>query len=252
MTKGDPEKTEVLFFPGCSLPAYSPRLVVETYTYLKEKLGGVGIVLNCCGKPTHDIGEGGDFEAIIEGTKAQFRKYGSPKIVVACINCYKMFTRFASEFELISVYEVMAEKGVPEGPGEKGKVVTLHDSCPARYNRGIQDAVRKIVGNCGVAIAELKFNRERTKCCGAGGAAPIGNPVLADRRTRARALEAKGDLVTYCAHCRERFSAYVPSVHVLDLVFGHRYDRARMEMPYDAWRRWYHRVALKMRLAVGL
>jgi Fe-S oxidoreductase len=45
-----------LFFPGCSLSAYSPELVKKTFEYLNKKLPGTGIMLGCCGGPVYLTG----------------------------------------------------------------------------------------------------------------------------------------------------------------------------------------------------
>ncbi|MFQ5904210.1 MAG: hypothetical protein ACE5JO_11015, partial [Candidatus Binatia bacterium] len=81
-----------------------------------------------------------------------------------------------------------------------------------------------------------------------GGCAPYGNPALADARTRRLAAEAKHDIVSYCASCRERFSSYRGSLHVLDLVFGSPYDKARLKLPDDSLVQWWHRARLKHQL----
>ena len=40
-----------VFFPGCSLSAYSPGHVLAAWQYLRERMEGVGALLKCCGKP---------------------------------------------------------------------------------------------------------------------------------------------------------------------------------------------------------
>lgn len=238
--KGAPKS---VFFPGCSLPAYSPRLVLKAYEYLRQKIPGMGIVLNCCGKPSRDLGDRERFGKIFERTLEEFSRLGVQEVVVACINCHKIYTEF-SDIKIQTIYEIMSEKGLPESRSYDGQQLTIHDSCPARYMPELRNAVRQIASRMNVKITEMKFKDETTQCCGAGGCSPMGNTALTDRHTIARASQATGQIVSYCAHCRERFSTYGPSLHILDLIFGSS-DKKRTEEYHDSWRNWLNRWYLK-------
>lgn len=246
MPSGNGPSVRRVFFPGCSLPSYSPRLVIKTYEYLRRQMPGTGIVLNCCGKPSHDAGDNERFDRIFNRTIQQFKDLGVQEVVLACINCHKVF-REHSGIKLKTVYEVFAENGLPEGCPAGAGLVSVHDSCPARYQPEIRQAVREVASRMGYEIHEMKFRNEMTQCCGAGGCATAGNPSLAFRHTQARAAQAKGTLVTYCAHCRERFSSFAPSLHLLDLVFGAPRG-GHLKEYNDSWKNWLDRWYLKRRL----
>ena len=237
-----------VFFPGCSLPAYSPGLVLKAYQYLQNKIPGIGIVLNCCGKPSRDLGDKNRFQKIFERTLKEFSRFGIEEVVVACINCHKMY-RENSDIKLRTIYEIMAEKGLPESISGEGKKITIHDSCPARYRPEIRSAARQIASRMNFSIGEMQFKNEVTQCCGAGGCSPLGNTALADRHTKTRANQAKSQIVSYCAHCRERFSTYGPSLHILDLIFGASYNKHTEEY-HDSWKNWLNRWYLKKRFQI--
>lgn len=237
-----------IFFPGCSLPAYSPRLVIKAYEYLQKKVPGIGIVLNCCGKPSRDVGDRDRFGKIFDGTMKEFSRLGIEEVVVACINCHKIY-RENSDVKLRTIYEIMAEKGLPETVSGAGKPIAIHDSCPARYSPEIRNAVRQLASQMNLTVREMKFKNEVTQCCGAGGCSALGNTALADRHTKARVAQAKGQVVSYCAHCRERFSSYGPSLHILDIIFGTSY-KTHIEEYRDGWRNWLNRWYLKKRFQV--
>ena len=224
VAKNNKSTPKSIFFPGCSLPAYSPRLVLEAYRYLRQKIPGIGIVLNCCGKPSRDLGDKKRFREIFEGTLQEFSRLGIEEVVVACINCHKIYTE-NSDIKLRNIYEIMAESGLPAPISSNGQKITIHDSCPARYRPEIRNAVRQIASQMNFSIKEMKFRNEVTQCCGAGGCSPLGNTALADRHTKARVAQATGQIVSYCAHCRERFSTVCPSLHILDLIFGASYNK---------------------------
>ncbi len=239
---------KTVFFPGCSFPAYSPGLVVKSYRYLRGKIPGTGIVLNCCGKPSRDMGDEEKFHTIFRNTMEEFSRLGVEEVVVACINCHKVFAENSS-MRIRTIYELMTEMGFPKSVSGQGRKVSIHDVCPARYTPGIRSAVREIVTRLDYEIAEMPFRNEVTSCCGAGGCAPCGNADLSDRHSQKRVDQAKGRIVTYCAHCRERISSYASSLHVLDLVFrdpgrqhGKKYNKS--------WKNWLNRWYLKHRLRV--
>ncbi len=240
--KGTPKS---VFFPGCSLPAYSPGLVLKTFQYLQQKIPGIGIVLNCCGKPSRDLGDKDRFRKIFEGTLHEFSQLGIEEVVVACINCHKIYAE-NSDIKLRSVYEIMAEMGIPESISGSGREITIHDSCPARYRPEIRNAVRQIASRMNFKIGEMKFKNEVNQCCGAGGCSPMGNTALSDRHTKARVGQTSGQIVSYCAHCRERFSTFGPSLHILDLIFRTSYN-THIEEYHDSWRNWLNRWYLKKR-----
>lgn len=235
-----------VFFPGCSLSAYSPDLVLKAYKYLLQVMPGTGIILNCCGKPGKDIGDNNRFHTIFNKTIKEFSRLGITEIVVACINCHKIF-RENSDIKLKSIYEVIAEKDSKITNPHNNTEITIHDSCPARYSPKIRKAVRAIALNKGFKINEMKLNNEFTQCCGAGGCSPMGNRTLSDRHTKTRAKQVKGKLISYCAHCREKFSSYTPSLHILDLYFGVSH-RQHIKEYHDSWRNWLNRWYLKKRL----
>ena len=235
-----------VFFPGCSFPAYAPDLVQQAYGYLQEKIPGIGVVLNCCGKPCKDMGDMDRFGKIFNNTLNEFAKLGVEEVVLACINCHKTF-RENSDIKLRTIYEIMVEKGLPETTSGNGKHITIHDSCPARYRPEIRTAVRSILTQLGYDINEFRYKKETTQCCGAGGCATTGNTTLAGRHTRDRAAQAKGPVITYCGHCRERFSSQVPALHILDLVFGASYNKPLTEA-HDGWHNWINRLRLKRKL----
>ena len=210
------------FFPGCSLSAYSPGIVVKTYDYLRAQLPGTGIILNCCGAPTYCIGDRQRFEEITNGLLSEIKKLGASGLIVACPECYHTIKHNVSGIELKSLYEVMAELKLPAGIEEHDAYTfSLHDSCTVRDEEGFMNSVRDLVKRIGYEIEEMQYSREMTRCCGAGGMVPYVDLELYMNQADKRASEALHDMLTYCASCRETFAAVgKPSIHVLDLLFN--------------------------------
>ncbi|MBM4275844.1 MAG: FAD-binding protein [Deltaproteobacteria bacterium] len=249
LTRPDPAtgKARWVFFPGCSLPGYSPHLVKAAYAYLREKLTDVGIILNCCGAPSHLTGEAAVFEGVLSRVASDLERLGGPELIAACTHCLHTLKDFRPGLRVRSIYEVMAEKGLPEaGRALEPGVFNIHDACGARGMPQIHDAVRRLVTDMGHGLEEMPHSREATICCGAGGMVEAVNAPLAQKMQDFRLSEANRDLITYCATCRARFrAAGRPAAHLLELLFNPRWRQALDAPPSGSLKRWWNRWRLK-------
>lgn len=244
------KETPRVFFPGCSLPSYSPDLVVKTYNYLRDKLPGTGIVLNCCGSPTYLMGEMDRFQQYREGLEKQLRSLGTTEIVTACSKCYYILTSYLPQWKITPLYGLLLDVGLPEGVPEKfSRPFSIHDSCPARYEEDIKQGVRGVMGGLGCDVEELEFSGKKTRCCGGGGMiAPVAPEIFGKVKSK-RVGETLNDLITYCAGCRDNFASLgKPALHVLDLVFNPNWEQDRTKPPGDGKQRWKNRWNLKRQL----
>jgi Fe-S oxidoreductase len=237
LAQPDPETGECkrVFFPGCSLSGYSPSLVIKTYDFLRERLPGTGILLHCCGAPRRDLGQRDQFEKILDGVRARMAELGASEVIVPCANCYKSFKYFAPQLKVRSLYEVMAELGLPDGIKTKPWTFTLYDPCSARWEKDIQESVRTLARMTGYEMEEMEHSGELTRCCGTGGMVPYADISLAFKVTKCLADEAHSDIVTYCATCREMLAnpeaAGKPTLHILDLIFNPDWEQSRLNPP---------------------
>ncbi len=242
-------RCEWIFFPGCALPSYSPDLVIKTYNYIKQKLPNTGIVLNCCGGPTHLLGDKEGFKRIQEDTINMMLELGTNKVILACPDCYHTFKDFAPQLEVTTVYHIMADYGIPEPLSKEDIVFSIHDSCVTRHEEDLHEAVRYIIKELGYNVEELDYSRYMTKCCGAGGMAFNSDPEFITEVIKNRANESPHDYITYCAGCRLTF-AFVkkPVLHLLDLIFNPKLQEARISSPPNPLVKWSNRWKLKKRL----
>jgi len=226
-------ETKRFFFPGCNLSAYSPDLVMNTYEYVRNKLPGTGIILNCCGGPTHALGDQARLLDINGKTISEMKKFGASELILACPHCYHIFHDYAPEIHVTSVYEIIAQHGLPEGARcPTDKPFSLHDSCNTRHEGKVQDAVRQILRELGCKVEEPKFSREMTRCCGMGGMIAYVDFKLANKVTMRRAKELPHDALSYCASCRDSFATVgKPSLHLLDLLFNAEWEKAKKSPP---------------------
>ena len=64
---------------------------LKLYEYLNKTIPGLGIVLDCCTKPSHDLGREGYFNSMFQEMKDFLVQNGVGGEMVACPNCFKIF-----------------------------------------------------------------------------------------------------------------------------------------------------------------
>lgn len=246
------KKIKYLFYPGCSLSSYSPQHVEKIFRYLNERFDGeVGALLTCCGKPLKAMGEEERFQERLKGSLNKFKELEAEKIVVACQSCYKIFSEYAEQ-EVVSLWTFLGEIGVPKesvGIGKNSDVVfNIHDSCSTRDVPEIHEGVRKIIGELGYKVEELKHSKGNTRCCGLGGMVAPAMPKVAQEVVERRCEESTtGHMISYCGGCREAMErGGLDSLHILDLVFGETYlKKMRKIRSISPIKQWYKRYQTK-------
>lgn len=228
-------QSRTIFFPGCALMANSPEIVENTYNYLREVIPGTGIYAKCCGKPTLFMGKEGKFREYFGILEKEFREKGVERIITGCQNCFMTIGQNSKGLEVVSLWEVLATKGIPKEKVGIGKDLdsdfTLHDPCPTRSVNIIHESVRSILEQLGLSYGEMKFNRNRTLCCGSGGMVGLTEPKIAKDHTSRRASEASADyIITYCQECTESMRrGGKKSYHILDLLFRDDFQNMKQE-----------------------
>lgn len=210
---------DTVFFPGCALCGTRPQRVVEVYKHLSKTILNLGIVLDCCTLPSHDLGRTDYFQKMFDEMKGYLVSRGIRTIIVACPSCYKVFQQYGNELSLKTVYEQLIHAGFPDLAVVHG-TVTIQDSCASRFDMSVHAAVRDLVTAKGLAIEEMPHHGKRTFCCGEGGSVGFISPDLAKNWGLSRKTEADGKrIVTFCAGCANYLGALTPTSHVLDLIF---------------------------------
>jgi len=215
----DPGKhSDVLFFPGCQLGASDPQYVMGAYALLKKYAGNPALYLSCCGLPARWAGQENKQKQTSEQIRQEWELLGRPVVITACTSCLSNLRRELPQMEIVSLYTWLAShpEAIPAGE-EKGTVQIL-DPCASAADGQTQQDIRTILRACGYTPENEEAN---TGCCGFGGHMYAVDPKLfgtfADRRTR----DIHMDAVTYCANCRDIFSARgTHCSHILDLVLG--------------------------------
>jgi len=223
---GLPEGCSTIFFPGCALPGTRPAATFEVYRRLAREMPELGLVLDCCAKPSHDLGRQQFFLERFGEMAAWLEAAGIQRVLVACPNCYQVFSEYAPQLRTETVYQLLAElppePGAPPGAGAPaGAPVTVHDPCVIRSAPAPQDAVRRLLQASGRSVEEMPHTRATALCCGEGGSVGALAPELAQGWGERRAAEAAGRrVVTYCAGCANHLGKRLQVSHLLDLVCG--------------------------------
>ncbi|ADH87322.1 VTT domain-containing protein [Desulfurivibrio alkaliphilus] len=259
-----PAHCDTVFFPGCNLPGSRPAATWQLFNRLQGQCPNLGLVLNCCHKPSHDLGRQDYFNHRFTGLQQHLLRQGIRRVLVACPNCYKVFLNYGGELQVESVWEMLAapvaaeaenaarEAAVAEAvatpPGEQ--VVTIHDPCPLRQLPALQQAVRRLAQEQGLRVKEMRASGRRTFCCGEGGAVGFKRPELAARWGELRREQA-GELpvLTYCAGCAGFLTrAGLPTIHLADLLAEPRQALAGKAPVAKGLRTYLNRLLFKWRL----
>ena len=251
--------TRRIFFPGCSLPGKRPDLVIKAYEFLKSFDPALGIVLDCCSKPSHDLGDSGTFFTRFQRLCHRLEHAGIGEVIVACPNCYRVFEGYGDTLKVKTIYEIIVENAHLEPINSKinmsdSPFVTVHDPCSIRPYEHIHSAVRSILSGLGFRVVEMQHSHNKTFCCGEGGAVRFIDKGLSALWKEKRKKEAQErPIVTYCAGCLSILGQDLRVYHVLDLYFSPRkgLDHHGKRPPHGL-KTYLNRLYLKALFTLGL
>ena len=214
---GLPKECDTVFFPGCALPGTRPDIVMKVYEHLRKQFPALGIVLDCCLKPSHDLGREEHFTNVFGELRDYLSRHGVKKVLVACPNCLRIFSQYGGNIAVQTVYGLLSEEPVSSS-GTCMVEAVIHDPCVSRFEPALHKTARMLAEGRGLKIVEMEHSRERTICCGRGGGANFITPRVMDEAISTRIAEAGGrPIVTYCAACAGTFAEKARSLHILDL-----------------------------------
>jgi Fe-S oxidoreductase len=213
-----PDDVDYLFWVGCagSLDEGAQRTTRAVATLLNQ--AGVSFMVlggaeTCTGDAARRMGNEFLFAMLAQQNVETLNEAGAKKIVVTCAHC---FNALANEYpQLGGVYEVVhhtqlladlvsAGRLTPVTPVQQR--ITYHDACYlGRHNRIFNPPRELLASLPGATVTEMDRRRERSFCCGAGGARMWMDENIGTRVSHNRAQEAlttSPDVVTAaCPFC---------------------------------------------------
>ena len=197
-----------VFYPGCSLPAADPALVMQSFDWLRARDPDIELWSDCCGMPLDKFSTP---EASARGhqqTRQKLRDAQTTEIITACGNCTVQFKKLGVEgLKITSLYALLAEG--EWGPRAPAAASVVHHPCSARVDKSQQVHFRALADRLGLPLSNGDDPRHPLPCCLAKG------PSAQAKRD---ALGGQ-QLLTYCGHCTVAFQKDLPTRHVLQEVF---------------------------------
>lgn len=184
-----------VLFPGCNFPSFYPETTAKLVKLLWEK-AGIGVVMDCCGKPIAELGMEKESKAISKGLSERLHRAGVTELVVLCPNCYA-FLKEHLDIPVVSIYQKLRELGLAQPL--KRERFPIYLPCPDRESREMLDSFLPLLQG---EIEEI----QGIQCCGLGGCAAAYEPELSagfGQKLNERELP---EIYTYCASCAGNFS----------------------------------------------
>jgi NADPH-dependent glutamate synthase beta subunit-like oxidoreductase len=238
-------RSKRLFFTGCALPAVAPKHTLTVYDALRRSYRGTGVLMYCCGAPVDLMGMEREFNAARTEILRRAEQVGAEELIAACPDCTHCLKAAIPELKITTVWERLDGTWQPPRLRE-GAVISIHDSCKARHEPGLQKAVRGLLQSGGGRIEDVEYRGELARCCGFGGMIYPVDSELSQKITRRRGAESPHPMITYCAGCRMALAGSgKEAIHILDFLLSPDWQKRTRAKPPGAIGRYVNRLRTK-------
>jgi Fe-S oxidoreductase len=232
------DDVDYLFWVGCA-GAYEDR-AKKTTRAVAELLDQAGVTFailgdgeSCTGDSARRAGNEFLFQMLAQQNVETLNEVGATKIVVTCAHCFNTikneYPQLGGKYEVVHHTQLLnrlvrEKKLVPvarpaDVPGKSSNkdvastaaTVTYHDPCYLGRHNGVYAPPRELIGALpGVELREMERTKEKSFCCGAGGARMWMEEKLGTRINTNRTEEAIGTgaerIAIGCPFCRVMMS----------------------------------------------
>jgi Fe-S oxidoreductase/nitrate reductase gamma subunit len=219
---------EYLYWVGCQ-SSYDPRsrevakAVVKVLKAANVSFAVLGNDEVCTGEPVRRMGEEGRFQELVMKNVETLNGAGVKKIIVHCAHCFNTFRNeypeFGGNFEVIHHTQLFSKLAI-EGKLPRAALdmaVTFHDPCNMGRINGVVEEPRQALASVkGIELREMARTKERSFCCGGGGAnvwyeVPEKKKIGVIRIEEAKATGA-GTIAVGCPFCITMFEDAVKAI----------------------------------------
>lgn len=178
----DVKSADYLYWVGCTTALHARnQKIAQSFSRLLQRAGVDFAILgdqeHCTGDAARRIGNEYLFEKLARRNIKTLESYGVKKIVTACPHCFNTlkheYPKLGADFEVLHHSQLLAQlvqQGRLKASEESLGKVTFHDPCYlGRYNDTYEEPRKVISAASKGPVAEMRQNRERSFCCGAGG-----------------------------------------------------------------------------------
>ena len=212
-------RAEYLYWVGCisSFDQRAQRIARALAKILKQ--AGVSFAIlgseeMCIGDPARRLGEEGRYQELAFQNIEKLNSYGVKKIIATCPHCFNAlkneYPQFGGKYEVVYHTQLISDlirEGRVKVPPDRIRNVsaTLHDACYATRYNNVFDEPREMLRASVSEVREMGRRKEKTFCCGAGGAnywykVPQQRSIAGIRTEEAMKTGAK-EIATECPFC---------------------------------------------------
>ena len=213
------EEPEILFWVG-SAGSFDDRAKKITKSFVKimnmaeVKFGVLGTEESASGDVAKRAGNEFLFQMQALMNIELLNSYKVKRIVTTCPHDFNTikneYSGLGGDYDVLHhtqfIYELIQNKRLVLSGSLKGTKITYHDPCYLGRGNGVFNTPRKLLELIGLDLIEMKRSKERSLCCGAGGAQMFKEPEKGSKdinilRTE-EALRTNVDLIaTGCPFC---------------------------------------------------
>ena len=200
----------MIYFRGCVAREKLNNIADATEKILKHAGIDYKVLENetCCGSFLLRTGFTRDAKEVMKNT---LNEIGEEKIITSCAGCYKTFKKdfkeiLGVELDVVHTSQLFSDliKNGKIEPLFLDKTVTYHDPCHLGRHLEEYDTPREILDNIS-NLVEMDRNKEKSRCCGAGGGVRAAFPEITENIAKMRIKDAEDIeaeiIVTSCPFC---------------------------------------------------